>query len=226
MKLFKFLLGLLLLPGCVAATRTLVLLLRPAAPGVDPAGLAGLGAGFGLWLFVYFTLPRPTIAYVFGHELTHAIWSFLLGGGFSELRVRPTGGSVRVSESGVLVTLAPYFFPLYTLLVIAAYGAFALIFDPAAWRPLWFGLVGLTWSFHLTFTLSMLTRRQPDILEHGRLFSYALIYLLNVLGVALWVVAVGPASLGDFAAGLVRDARWLWEAAGEVAATFRAGLGR
>lgn len=225
MKILKFLTGLLLLPLCVAASRTLVLLVRPLAAAADPSGALGLGAGFGLWVFVYFTLPRPMWTYVLGHELTHALWSFLLGGGFSDLNVGERGGSVIVSKSGVWVTLAPYFFPFYTILAIGAYGACSLFADQTAWRPLWLGLVGLTWGFHLTFTLSLLTVRQTDIHEHGRLFSYALIYLMNVLGVALWIVAVAPPTLGRFAAGLVRDLRWVGDGATLLLHTLRSGLG-
>jgi hypothetical protein len=41
---------------------------------------------------------------------------------------------------------------------------------------------------------------QPDIQEYGRLFSYSLIYLLNVAGIALWIVcsmSVSPRFLFD-----------------------------
>ncbi len=44
----------------------------------------------------------------------------------------------------------------------------------------------------------MLKERQPDIQEHGRLFSYAVIYLFNVLGISLWIVMVASPSLEEF----------------------------
>jgi hypothetical protein len=58
----------------------------------------------------------------------------------------------------------------------------------------------LTWAFHFTFTLQSLLTSQPDIQEYGRLFSYSLIYLLNVAGIALWIVcsmSVSPRFLFD-----------------------------
>jgi hypothetical protein len=64
----------------------------------------------------------------------------------------------------------------------------------------WLFFLGLTWAFHFTFTLQSLLTSQPDIEEYGRLFSYALIYLLNVAGIALWIVcsmSVSPRFLFD-----------------------------
>ena len=31
------------------------------------------------WVICFFCLPRPLLVYVFGHELTHAIWVWLMG---------------------------------------------------------------------------------------------------------------------------------------------------
>ena len=128
-----------------------------------------------------------------------------MGARVSRFRVGARGGSVTLSKSNFLITLAPYFFPLYTILVVAAYGALSLFYDLKAYEPLWLGLVGLTWSFHLTFTISTLRQHQPDIRIHGRLFSYAFIYLFNLLGIALWLVAVTESTFADFSARLGGD---------------------
>ena len=56
---------------------------------------------------------------------------------------------------------------------------------------LFLALVGLTWGFHVTFTLYMLTKEQPDVLQNGRLFSYVVIYLANLLFLALWLILLG-----------------------------------
>jgi hypothetical protein len=68
----------------------------------------------------------------------------------------------------------------------------------ASWDLLWLFLVGFTWGFHFTFTVHTLTVRQPDIVENGRVFALTLIYLLNILGIGLWVVCTTPATLADF----------------------------
>ena len=55
----------------------------------------------------------------------------------------------------------------------------------------WLLAVGMTWGFHLTFTVYMLTQEQPDVLENGRFFSYVIIYLANLFVVALWMILIG-----------------------------------
>ena len=49
--------------------------------------------GAVLWLIAFFGLPRPILIYVFGHELTHALWVWLMGGRVSRFRVGRDGGT-------------------------------------------------------------------------------------------------------------------------------------
>ena len=105
------------------------------------------------------------------------------------------GGSVRVTKSNVWITLAPYFFPLYTFVVAAVWLIMNWLWPPIQpYAPIFVFWIGLTWSFHLTFTVRYLRYNQPDIREHGRLFSYTLIYVLNLLtvGPLWWQSALGP----------------------------------
>jgi len=50
--------------------------------------------GAVLWLIAFFGLPRPVIIYVFGHELTHVLWVWLMGGRVSKFRVSSDGGHI------------------------------------------------------------------------------------------------------------------------------------
>lgn len=136
--------------------------------------------------------PKPVRAYVWAHELTHVLWAWLLGGKVSDLRVGPDGGSVRVDTSHFLITLAPYFFPLYTALVLLVYGVWSMFFDLSLYAPFWAGCVGVSWSFHLTFTIHMLWGHQPDIREQGSVFSYTLICLINMAFLLGGLTAVTP----------------------------------
>lgn len=213
MRWLRFVLGLLLLPCCFAAVRTLGTLVQAADPVsswlISPTGLL-MGGGFFLWILFYLVLPRPVRAYVLAHELSHALWGLLHGRRVSQLRVSDRGGSVRIEKPNTLIVLAPYFFPFYTLLVVLAFGIGSLFTDLTPWRPVWLCAVGLTWGFHVTFTVSALGDHQTDIQKVGRLFSYTFIFLLNALGLALWLVAVGPPTLIDLATTLVRES---WTAA-------------
>lgn len=210
MRFLKFILGLLLLPLCWAATRTLIHVVADLAPeGLDdiPAETWWLLGGFSLWLILYLVLPRPFRTYVLAHELTHAFWGYLMGARVSGLRVAKNGGSVRVSKTNVLITLAPYFFPFYTVCLLMLYGLLSWRYDLTVYTPCWLAAIGFTWSFHLTFTLAVLMQQQPDIEEHGRLFSYAFIYLLNIVGIAIWIVAVTPATLPALGSGLRHESQ-------------------
>jgi len=221
MRPLRFLLGLLLLPACYAALRTLGILIQAADPPsswlLSPAGVLMAG-GFTLWVFLYIVLPRPVRAYVLAHELSHALWGLLHGRRVSQLKVSEKGGSVRIQRPNTLITLAPYFFPFYTLIVVLLYGLGSLFTDLAPWRPVWLAAVGFTWGFHVTFTVSALLEHQSDIQSVGRLFSYVLIFLLNALGLALWLVAIGPPTLADLLQTFAREGwnatRWCAEGIG------------
>jgi hypothetical protein len=198
MGLIRLMAGVLLIPVCVAATQTVVALIRsvqPSSAHAIPPSAWALTAGVVLWQFLYFTLPRPVRSYVLAHELTHMLWAMLMGARISRVKVSKQSGSVTLSRSNFLITLAPYFFPLYTVLVILAYYALSVFVDVEAYYLIWLGLIGLTWGFHLTFTVSTLLQKQSDIRKCGHVFSYTVIYLFNILGIGLWIVAVSAATL-------------------------------
>ena len=44
----------------------------------------------------------------------------------------------------------------------------------------------------------MLAERQPDFQEHGRLFSYTIIYIANILVIGVWMVLIGTPKLPAF----------------------------
>jgi hypothetical protein len=205
----KFIGGLLLLPLCAALTmsfwRLLVILVQ--SPTRLPMLHAFSGAaGIAIWIAIWTLLPPLTRTYVLGHELTHALWAMLFGGKASNLRISQSGGSVRVSKNNVWITLAPYFFPLYAFVVALIWLLCAWLFPAVRpFAPIFTFWVGLTWSFHVTFTLRFLAWNQPDVREHGRLFSYALIYALNLLSIGAALVAVSTWSFPEAFANLLAN---------------------
>lgn len=201
-KFFLFIVGLLILPLCVAMTWTVLDVLRNADSRGSMFSVESgcLALGYGVWILCWFFLPQPVRVYILGHELTHALWAILFGGKAKDLSITPSGGSVRVTKSNVWITLAPYFFPFYTMIVIGMFLLVKLFMGSVPYPLVWLFALGFTWAFHFTFTLQSLWTHQPDIQEYGRLFSYSLIYLLNVAGIALWIVcsmSVSPRFLFD-----------------------------
>ncbi len=199
-KFFKMLIGTVLLPACWAASAAVYTLYQTSVESALETPLAtwALPIGFVLWVAIYFLLPRPFRTYVLGHELTHAMWALMMGGRVGRLKVGKNGGHVMLSKTNFIITLAPYFFPFYSFLVIAAYYLAGIWLEVDPYTSWWLGAVGFTWAFHVTFTLNMLAERQPDIQEHGRIFSYAVIYLMNVLVIGIWMVLVGSPEFGNF----------------------------
>lgn len=199
MRLLKFLFGLALIPLCASTTLTLIALARRVGfDGTSRTPLLAFGGGFLLWLVLFLIAPRPMRAYVFAHELTHALWGWAMGAKVGKLRVSEKGGSVLLSKSNVWITLAPYFFPLYAVLAVIAYFVVAHFWNQQAYVPFWMALVGLAWSFHITFTVSSLYVHQSDLEEHGYVFSLGIIYLLNLLTVTAGVVAVASPGWRDW----------------------------
>jgi len=154
------------------------------------------GIGTVMWLVLFFGLRgRPMLwAYVFGHELTHAIFVLLSGGNVKGVHVSAEGGYVLTNKNNLLIVLSPYFVPFYTVIVIALWwlgGKFAP--DWTAERAqLLFAAIGFTWTFHVSFTIWMITREQPDLHHYGRTFSIGLILLVNTLLISGMLIVAAP----------------------------------
>lgn len=212
-KFIRVLIGLFLLPCCAAASRAVYFMLAGTGSCGETGGatfLLGIGVGLVLWVAVFIFLPVPIKSYVLAHELTHVLWGHFLGAAVLEMRVSKTGGNVKLSESNIFIALAPYFFPLYSILVICAYFLLSVFFDLQKYHSVFLAAVGFTLGFHLFFTVSALAIKQSDIENYGKVFSYALIYFMNALIIGLLIVAVSPVSLVQFAARLAADMVFVW----------------
>ncbi len=158
-------------------------------------------AGAACWLVIYLLLPKPMWVYVFGHELTHALWTLLLGGRVKKFTASSNGGHVVVTKSNFAIALAPYFFPLYAIIVVLIFLAGHWL---CGWREyaVWFHLLlGAAYAFHLTLTWHILKTSQSDITDQGYLFSAVIIFLGNagVLLIGIPLLADGvtvPTALG------------------------------
>ncbi|MGD9873625.1 MAG: hypothetical protein AB7T27_05070 [Kiritimatiellia bacterium] len=226
LKFLKFCAGILLLPVCVIVLLSLfhlIMALQPESAQQVPRSVWGLLIGFFLWIFLFMVCQKPVRTYVLGHELTHALWAAVAGARVSRLRVNGRGGSVQVSKSSFLISLAPYFFPFYTFCALILYAGFSLFYDQRIYEPFWLGLVGLTWAFHLTFTIQMLLQHQPDIIENGRLFSYVIILLFNAAGLCIWIVCMSSVTFNQLFSIITADSRMVVNAGLRMLQTAHSG---
>jgi hypothetical protein len=198
----RLIFGIFLLPACWGFCSALVRCIIRAADrsgGFNLESIALLG-GVLLFSLCWALLPHPVKTYVVGHELTHALWGLLFGAKPSNLKIGKNGGSVNLTKTNFFITLAPYFFPFYTFIVLIAAFITYLFVRPLPLLPLWVFLIGFTWAFHLLFTMQTLTEKQPDIKVYGRIFSWAFILMANITLLLLWLAfttGIGlPAVLG------------------------------
>ena len=201
----KFVVGIFLLPPAWVLTQTFFTAfarttIHDAFWLTEEFWFFSLGAL--LWFVAFFGLPRPLWIYVFGHELTHALWVWIMGGRVHKFQVTKTGGHILTDKTNTWIALAPYFFPLYSLIVVAIYGVAALFTDVSPYREWLYGAVGATWAFHLSFTCWMIPKGQPDLTYGGTFFSIVLIYTLNLLLLAILLIIASP---GVTCFGFLRD---------------------
>lgn len=178
--------------AALAPTSVATLLVAARSLGSLDAGgeavkyfLGGLGGYAALY---FFGLLRMRPAYVFAHELSHAIAAWMGGAKVLKFAVRSGSGHVDLSRSSVFIALAPYWVPLYAVLTVGIY-RLTLWAGPVAYaRETFLALMGVTLSFHFLHTVeSLWNTHQGDLDEAGLMLSMALIILLNgcVLLVAL-----------------------------------------
>jgi hypothetical protein len=178
-KWCKTIIAILLMPVCWGAALALWKVLRTSG-SAETTWVAAL-SGAGCWLAIYLLLPKPMWVYVFGHELTHVLWTWLFGGRVKRFRTSSRGGQVVVTRSNFVIALAPYFFPLYAMLVMFAFAMAGWFLDLQPLRVWFHLLLGAAYAFHITLTWHILKNQQSDITEQGYLFSAVVIFLGNAI---------------------------------------------
>lgn len=171
-----------LLAAAAALARALVLLPAnlPQTRGMTALSVGFVGGVLAFWFVV--RLPR---LYVLGHELTHWLTALVFRRRTRGFRVGLEGGSVMVERPNMWIVLAPYFVPVYTLLWIGLYGFYRLVRgapDPGGIAAtVAYAGVGVTYAFHVVWTVIALRTGQSDLRMHGVVLSILLIVCLNLL---------------------------------------------
>jgi hypothetical protein len=207
----KLVLGVILLPVCVIAAVTLFeLFFRATVDGKFwmTEGFWFFTFGGALWIVMGLAKVQPSWLYVFAHEFTHALTARLSGGQIHAMHVTEDGGFIETDKTNWFITLSPYLVPLYTVVVFALYGLLSAfvdmnqavvfrvpLFDATMWlKWVWavYFLVGLTWCFHLTFTIQVLHTEQSDLRQNGEFFSMMLIFVVNLALIGSLFIAASP----------------------------------
>ncbi len=231
-RVFRRVAGLLvLLPLSVVMVFALMVQLHNAAPVVGnidfwqsiPVWYSVLGALVFISL-KYFRLVEAFLmySYVLGHELTHALAAIMCFGKVETVSVDLDGGYVDTDTDNIFVSLAPYFVPLWMLVWMAVLFVANWIYPFEAYLPWFYAGFGFWWSFHVYWTLWVIPREQPDLLENEVIFSFMIIMMTNIVTLLLVLRCFGVISLrgylADFKACAVEIYTsysellvWLWQ---------------
>jgi hypothetical protein len=191
MAIFRIVLAFLLLPAVVVAVGGAGSIVVELGNSVNDSALPfwlGLG-GYFVFQIIFF---KPLRTYVFGHELTHALAGLLSGARLKSFSVGKNGGSVVLDKVNFVTVLAPYFVPLYTLLVFMCWWGAGFFWQVAPYRGWFLFVVGFTLSFHLALTVFALMQGQSDLEHFGPFFSGVVIALVNCVVVVLLLKLVFP----------------------------------
>lgn len=180
-RILKVLIGILLLPVTVAISVAFAAELGK----IQIQQLTSLAAyflkGVIVYLIMHLILYKPNYFYVLGHEIAHAIATFICGGRVRALRVSGRGGGILTNKSNFFIALFPYFFPIYTIFFWLVYFLFSRFRNMTNLVPQFLFLVGFTLTMHIIMTIDSMKVKQGDIFKTGYLFSVSLIFILNVL---------------------------------------------
>ena len=177
--------------------------------------------GMIMWLITFFALERPVYLYVWGHEATHALFTWACLGRVHEFRVTREGGHIVTDKNNLLIALSPYFVPIYALVfafffwllgeyvdLTVPHAAPLAMFPNFSWQMLGYWGLGIAWGFHLTFTVWMIVKDQPDLKSNGTIFSLNVIVLANLLLLSLLLIQAAPTISWDgFGAKWMESAR-------------------
>jgi hypothetical protein len=120
--------------------------------------------------------------YVLGHELTHVVFVLIYRGKVMDFHVSTGGGYITTNKTNLIIALSPYFVPFWSVVSALCYVALRYFAGLSAeWDRLLYAVMGVTWTFHMVWTLWMIPRDQPDLKENGTFLSLVIIYLANLL---------------------------------------------
>lgn len=187
LRLLKLCIGLWLVPACVGAT----LAFYQSLLGAIQSQLCFLW-GFAAFVLIFAIFQQPIKTYVFGHELTHAFWILLFRGEVTAFSASSRGGKVEGTKGNFFIALSPYFFPVYTILLILLYFIGKLFWEPGQFTTAFVFLIGFTWAFHIILTISVLLKGQTEVKKNGYLFSVTIIYIMNIVVLGLVLTLISP----------------------------------
>lgn len=148
--------------------------------------------GAAAYLLVHVFIRKPERMYLWAHEFSHLVAAKLFLRKVHSFHITSRdGGKVVIDRTNVVIDLAPYVFPLYSM---AACVAAVFLKGLSPWAPdLYLALASFLFAMHLLFSAEGFLRGQPDVKRSGRLFSGAVVLLCLLMWIPC-LLAPGSAS--------------------------------
>lgn len=138
-----------------------------------------VGFVFGCLIFMFISKFIPV--YVFGHELAHWIFAKLFMKETGKFKVGKDGGAVEVKNPNLWVSLAPYFYPTFTVIWIPFWFLFKYLDERYPYSlSIYFVIMSITWAYHVAMTLYALKFEQSDLQRYGKPLSLGVIIFVNM----------------------------------------------
>lgn len=147
----------------------------------------GFAGYFVLWHTIFKRKMWGSWLPTFEHELAHAIFAWLTLHRVTDFHASwSKGGHIRYvgGKGNWLITIAPYFFPLFSLLVLGLY-----IFFPQLFGGYFQPIMGFVLGFQVCSTWGEIHREQVDLQQVGWPFVFCFLPTVNLL-VYTWFLAV------------------------------------
>lgn len=141
-----------------------------------------LGAGIFFFCFTILAAGynmRQSMQVV-AHELTHSVFALLTLHKVGKIRLNPdgSGGSMQLKGQGNwLITLAPYFFPLFAFMFMLIMPA---LLSDVSNNWLAYAILGYFLAYYWATVLSQTHPQQTDIISEGYVFSGIIIVGANL----------------------------------------------
>lgn len=148
-------------------------------------------AGVISFLVIYLFIWEPAQIYARGHKIMEVVFSFF----------KP------------MVKVAPYLFPIYTLVFFLLYIIVSLLVK-SEW-PLNYALLsfGFTICLHMVFSAKAIRSRKEDFLKGNYIFGFSFVYIINITLLSVFLsLALKEFSLVDFCANSLSTANGIFYA--------------
>ena len=143
--------------------------------------------GFLIFIFVFFLFGPPVKSYILEHELSHVLFAFMSGVKVKSFSIRKNEGYVKTERINIVIALAPYSFPLYTIALICVYKILNIFFLSPLLTGIFYFIIGVSLSFHVIATIHYVQIDQPDMKRYGYFSSLVFIFTWSLIVTALTV---------------------------------------